>query len=56
MLPTLNRRTVALAELAVPLIELAGPGDGPLLTVIAGSPDPLLVGAPATLREVDTEP
>ncbi len=36
MPPTVSRRTLALAGLAVPLIELAGTGDGPLLTVIAG--------------------
>jgi uncharacterized protein len=36
MPPTVNRRTIELAGLAVPLIELTGSADGPLLTVIAG--------------------
>jgi uncharacterized protein len=33
---TVSRRNLTLAGLAVPLIELAGSGDGPLLTVLAG--------------------
>jgi predicted deacylase len=33
---TVVRRTIGLAGLAVPIIELAGSADGPLLTVIAG--------------------
>jgi uncharacterized protein len=36
MPPTVTRRMIALAGLAVPLVELAGSGDGPLLTVLAG--------------------
>jgi uncharacterized protein len=36
MPPTVNRRAIELAGLAVPLIELTGSADGPLLTVIAG--------------------
>ena len=36
MPPTVNRRAIELAGLSVPLIELTGSGDGPLLTVIAG--------------------
>jgi uncharacterized protein len=36
MAPTVNRRTIELAGLAVPLVELTGSADGPLLTVIAG--------------------
>jgi uncharacterized protein len=36
MPPAVSRRTLALAGLAVPLIELAGSADGPLLTVLAG--------------------
>ncbi len=36
MPPVVNRRTIELAGLPVPLIELAGTADGPLLTVIAG--------------------
>jgi len=33
---TVTRRTLELAGLPVPLVELSGSGDGPLLTVIAG--------------------
>jgi predicted deacylase len=33
---TVNRRTIELAGLMVPLIELTGSADGPLLTVISG--------------------
>lgn len=36
MPPAVSRRTLVLAGLAVPLIELAGSGDGPVLTVLAG--------------------
>jgi uncharacterized protein len=36
MLPTVSRRTIELAGVAVPLIEVTGSADGPLLTVIAG--------------------
>jgi uncharacterized protein len=36
MPPAVSRRILALAGLSVPLIELAGSGDGPLLTVLAG--------------------
>ncbi|MGH3203814.1 MAG: succinylglutamate desuccinylase/aspartoacylase family protein [Streptosporangiaceae bacterium] len=36
MASTVNRRTIELAGLAVPLIEVTGSADGPLLTVIAG--------------------
>jgi uncharacterized protein len=36
MPPTVNRRTIDLAGLSVPLIELTGSQDGPLLTVISG--------------------
>lgn len=36
MPPTVVRRTVELAGLDVPLVELTGSGEGPLLTVIAG--------------------
>jgi predicted deacylase len=36
MPPTVSRRILALAGLSVPLIELAGSGDDPLLTVLAG--------------------
>jgi uncharacterized protein len=36
MPPTVSRRTIELAGLAVPVIELTGSGDGPLFTVIAG--------------------
>jgi hypothetical protein len=36
MPPTVTRRTIELAGLAVPMVELAGSADGPLLTVIAG--------------------
>ncbi len=36
MAPVVSRRTIELAGLAVPLIELTGSADGPLLTVIAG--------------------
>src|ERR1700746_237459 len=36
MPPTVTRRTIELAGLDVPLIELTGSADGPLLTVIAG--------------------
>jgi uncharacterized protein len=36
MAPTVVRRTIELAGLAVPLVELTGSADGPLLTVIAG--------------------
>jgi uncharacterized protein len=36
MPPTVTRRTIELAGLDVPLIELTGSADGPLLTVISG--------------------
>ena len=36
MPPAVVRRELALAGLAVPLVELAGSEDGPLLTVLAG--------------------
>jgi uncharacterized protein len=36
MPPTVVRRTIDLAGLAVPLVELTGSGDGPLLTVVSG--------------------
>src|SRR5579859_490652 len=36
MPPAVVRRTLKLAGLDVPLVEMAGSGDGPLLTVIAG--------------------
>jgi uncharacterized protein len=36
MPPTVVRRTIELAGLEVPLVELTGTSDGPLLTVIAG--------------------
>jgi uncharacterized protein len=36
MPPTVVRRTIELAGLAVPLVELTGSGDGPLLTVVSG--------------------
>lgn len=35
-LPAVNRRTIDLAGLAVPFVELTGSADGPTLTVIAG--------------------
>jgi uncharacterized protein len=35
-MPTVSRRNLELAGLAVPLVEVAGSEDGPLLTVIAG--------------------
>jgi uncharacterized protein len=35
-LPTVQRRTIDLAGLTVPFVELAGSSDGPTLTVIAG--------------------
>ena len=35
-LPAVERRTIDLAGLAVPLVELTGSADGPTLTVIAG--------------------
>ncbi len=36
MPPTVERRTIELAGLAVPLVEVTGSADGPLLTVISG--------------------
>jgi uncharacterized protein len=36
MPPTVTRRALELAGLEVPFVEIAGSGDGPLLTVIAG--------------------
>jgi uncharacterized protein len=36
MPPTVVRRTIELAGLAVPLIEVTGSADGPLLTVVSG--------------------
>jgi predicted deacylase len=36
MPPTVVRRTIELAGIAVPIVELTGPADGPLLTVVAG--------------------
>ncbi len=36
MPPTVVRRTIELAGIAVPLIELTGSADGPLLTVVSG--------------------
>jgi predicted deacylase len=36
MPPTVVRRTIELAGLAVPLVEVTGSADGPLLTVISG--------------------
>jgi uncharacterized protein len=36
MLPAVERRTIDLAGLAVPFVELTGSADGPTLTVIAG--------------------
>jgi uncharacterized protein len=36
MAPTVTRRTIELAGLDVPLVEITGREDGPLLTVIAG--------------------
>jgi uncharacterized protein len=36
MSPTVNRRTIELGGLAVPLIEFTGTADGPLLTIISG--------------------
>ena len=36
MPPAVVRRTLKLAGLEVPLVEVTGSGDGPLLTVIAG--------------------
>jgi len=35
-MPTVVRRTIELAGLSVPLVEITGSADGPLLTVIAG--------------------
>ncbi|HEY6495165.1 MAG TPA: succinylglutamate desuccinylase/aspartoacylase family protein [Trebonia sp.] len=35
-LPTVERRTIELASLAVPFVEVTGSADGPTLTVIAG--------------------
>jgi len=37
MPPAVVRRELALAGLAMPLVELAGSEDGPLLTVLAGA-------------------
>jgi uncharacterized protein len=36
MPPTVVRRTIELAGIAVPLVELTGSADGPLLTVVSG--------------------
>jgi uncharacterized protein len=36
MPPTVERRTIELAGIAVPIIELTGSADGPLLTVVSG--------------------
>jgi predicted deacylase len=36
MSPTVVRRTIELAGIAVPIVELTGSADGPLLTVVAG--------------------
>jgi len=36
MPPTVLRRTLGLAGLDIPVVELTGPGDGPRLTVVAG--------------------
>ena len=36
MPPRVSRRTIELAGLDIPLVELTGSGDGPVLTVIAG--------------------
>jgi uncharacterized protein len=36
MPPTVERRTIELAGLTVPLIEITGSADGPLLTVVSG--------------------
>jgi len=35
-LPATRRRTIELAGLAVPFVEVTGSADGPTLTVIAG--------------------
>src|SRR5277367_1056065 len=35
-MPTVSRRNIELAGLTVPLVEVTGSQDGPLLTVIAG--------------------
>lgn len=35
-MPTVERRTIELAGLAVPLVEVTGSADGPTLTVISG--------------------
>src|SRR4029077_4142691 len=36
MPPTVQRRTLSLAGLDIPVVELTGTGDGPRLTVLAG--------------------
>jgi predicted deacylase len=36
MPPTVERRTIELAGITVPLVEITGSADGPLLTVVAG--------------------
>ena len=36
MSPTIERRTIELAGLSVPLVEVTGSADGPLLTIVVG--------------------
>jgi uncharacterized protein len=50
-MPTVERRTIELAGLAVPLVEVTGSADGPTLTVISSTASAAEVGVPAITAE-----
>ena len=57
MPPKVSRRTIELAGLDIPLVEMTGPGDGPVLTVIAGVHGceyASMAGVRRWLRELET--